>query len=531
MLARIEAGTAGARNLNARLFDPALVGGDALDFITNILESSTEYSVIGKDPQGLIVLWNEGARRVYGYEPGEVIGRMNAALLHSAREVAAGRPREILEAALREGKWEGAVERVRKNGEPFTARVTVTPRRDSSGRHVGFLLISKDISHEMAAGKELRMARQSLAGLVDSAMDAIVSVDDDQRVILFNPAAEQMFGYSQGEVVGHPLGELIPARLRERHGTHVRDFAESGITNRRMGALLEVSGLHKGGWEFPLETSISKHEVDGRKFFTAILRDVTERERAAQALRESEAHVRRLNAELERRVAERTQELEAANRELEAFDYSISHDLRAPINRIEGFSAILLEEFGGTLGERGRGLLERVAASGKRMSQLVQDLLDLSTTTRTQLRPTEVDLSDLALKVVEALRAGQPLREVEVVVSSGLVARGDPGLLRVILENLLGNAWNFTSRRESARIEFGASAAGAERAFFVRDNGVGFDSAHAQRLFTPFHRLQKDFEGTGIGLATVQRIVTRHGGRIWAESSGEGATFHFTLGG
>ncbi|HXF80407.1 MAG TPA: PAS domain S-box protein [Usitatibacter sp.] len=526
-----ESKQAGERRLKVRLFDPAIVG-DALDFITSILESSTEYSVIGKDLQGLIVLWNEGARRIYGYEPGEVIGKLNAAALHSPAEVAAGRPREILDAALREGKWEGTIERVRKSGEPFTARVVVTPRRNPAGQPVGFLLISKDISQELRADRQLRIARQSLAGLVDSAMDAIVSVDEEQRIILFNFAAEEMFGRREDEVLGRSLDELIPARFRERHARHVRCFGDAGVTSRRMGALSAVSGLRKDGHEFPLEASISQHEVDGRTFFTAILRDITEREQAVQALRESEAKVRRLNAELERRVAERTSELEAANRELEAFDYSISHDLRAPINRIEGFSAILLEEFDAKLGDRGRELLQRIVASGQRMNQLVQDLLDLSTLTRTELRPAEIDLSAAARKILEGLAQSHPSRQVETVVAPGLVARGDPGLLRVVLENLLGNAWKFTSRRERARIEFGTAVAGGKRAYFVRDNGAGFDPAHAQRLFTPFHRLhaQKDFEGTGIGLATVQRIVSRHGGRAWAESPGEGATFHFTLG-
>jgi signal transduction histidine kinase len=225
-------------------------------------------------------------------------------------------------------------------------------------------------------------------------------------------------------------------------------------------------------------------------------------------------------------------ELEQANRELEAFSYSVSHDLRAPLRAIDGFSKALLTEHASALNDQGRHYLERVRAGTQRMSALIEDLLNLSRITRTALRRQPVDLTSLAAGVVEELRRRDPSRTVVVEIAPGLTANGDRQLLGIVLENLLGNAWKFTAKRSQARISFGSDASAAGATFFVRDNGAGFDMAYADRLFSPFQRLHKssDFEGTGIGLATVQRIVSRHGGRLSASAEVEvGATFCFTL--
>lgn len=271
----------------SQLFEPTIAGTamEAVAFITNILESSTEYSIIGKDLDGNIVLWNEGARRIYGYEAAEVVGKANASLLHAPEDVAAGKPREILEIALREGKWEGTLSRVRKNGELFTARTTVTPRRDALGQPVGFLLISKDTSLEVRLADERRQSEERLTGIVNSAMDAIVTVDDAQRITLFNPAAERMFGYTAAAVLGQSVECLIPERFRAAHGAHIRHFAQTGMTSRKMGALGALSGLRANGDEFPLEASISQLEISGQKLFSVILRDTSERHKTEEELR------------------------------------------------------------------------------------------------------------------------------------------------------------------------------------------------------------------------------------------------------
>jgi len=245
----------------------------------------------------------------------------------------------------------------------------------------------------------------------------------------------------------------------------------------------------------------------------------------------SENEVLRLNLDLEHRVAERTAALEAINKELESFSYSVSHDLRAPLRSIRGFSEVLLDRYGGKLDERGREFLRRACESSNQMDLLIDDLLKLSRIGRTELHHQPVDLSALANSIADDLRAEEPQRAVTFSITTGLQTGGDQRLLRIALENLLRNAWKFTSSQPKARIEFGETP-GPQPAFFVRDNGVGFDMAYASRLFGVFQRLHStaEFPGSGIGLATVQRILNRHGGRAWAESAvNQGATFYFSL--
>ncbi len=225
---------------------------------------------------------------------------------------------------------------------------------------------------------------------------------------------------------------------------------------------------------------------------------------------------------------------DAANRELEAFSYSVSHDLRAPLRAIDGFSQALLDDYQNLLDDTGADYLRRVRGATQRMAQLIDDLLKLSRLTRGELNLGEVDLSGLARGVAAELQKSQPGRRVTFRIATGLSARCDPHLLKVVLENLLGNAWKFTGNKERATIEFDASEAGGTVAYFVRDNGAGFDMAYSEKLFATFQRLhlEKEFPGTGIGLSLVQRIIRRHGGSVWAEGAvGRGATFYFTLGG
>jgi light-regulated signal transduction histidine kinase (bacteriophytochrome) len=239
------------------------------------------------------------------------------------------------------------------------------------------------------------------------------------------------------------------------------------------------------------------------------------------------------NAALAAANAALTAELAAVNQELEAFEYSVSHDLRAPLRSIDGFSLALEEEFGPQLSGSGLDYLQRVRGAAQRMTGLIDGLLGLSRVGRAELRPANVDLTILANAVMGDLEEADSARAVTFIRPDELAARGDPRLLRVVLENLLGNAWKFTSRREAARIELGLSQAGERPAYFVRDNGAGFDMAYSERLFGAFQRLHNpaDFPGTGMGLATVKRIVNRHGGRLWAEGEVDGgATFYFTLG-
>lgn len=242
--------------------------------------------------------------------------------------------------------------------------------------------------------------------------------------------------------------------------------------------------------------------------------------------------IRRMNDELEQRVADRTAELQASNRELQAFCYLVAHDLSTPLRGINGFSAILLEEYADRLDEAGRRYLERMGAAADRMGQLINDLLELSRVTRRELHREKVDLSRLVESIIDDLRQKAPDRETEVIIAQNLEEEGDPILIRLAMENLLGNACKYTARVPSPRIEFGSCMVNGETVYYVRDNGIGFDMAYVHKLFIPFQRLHgiDEYGGTGIGLAAVQRIITRHGGKIWAEGEpGKGATFYFTV--
>ncbi len=266
--------------------------------------------------------------------------------------------------------------------------------------------------------------------------------------------------------------------------------------------------------------------LSGERVVEAIAKDITERKRA-------ELDLRRLNADLDRRVRQRTSELEAANKELEAFAYSVSHDLRAPLRHIDGFSQILLDEYAGRFDEAGRDYLRRVRASTQHLATLIDALLKLSRLTRSEMHYSAVDLSATAAEIARELQQTDPGRRGTFTIAPGLSAEGDPDLLRTVLYNLLANAWKFTSTRPEPRIEFGAADEEGGRSYFVRDNGVGFDMAYADKLFGAFQRLHAAaaFPGDGIGLVSVQRVIARHGGRVWAHGEPErGATFWFTLG-
>lgn len=300
---------------------------------------------------------------------------------------------------------------------------------------------------------------------------------------------------------------------------------------RPVGLLAEAARAVSEGKDYSVRAQASSDDELGllADSFNDMLAEIEKRD---TALRASEGRLRQLNVELERRVAARTADLESTNRELEAFSYSVSHDLRAPLRAIDGFSKALLEDCGGGLGEVGAGHLERVRRAARQMDLLIDDLLNLARISRTEMRRERVDLAAMGKEIVASLTQAQPDRKVEFVVTGDPAVEGDPLLLRVALDNLLRNAWKFTSKHPTARIELGQRGDNGRTVFFVGDDGAGFDMEHASVLFAPFQRLhrQSDFEGTGVGLATVKRIIQRHGGRLWAESAVEnGAKFYFTM--
>ncbi|KAA0243287.1 MAG: hypothetical protein EDM75_15900, partial [Chlorobiota bacterium] len=250
------------------------------------------------------------------------------------------------------------------------------------------------------------------------------------------------------------------------------------------------------------------------------------------ARKKAEDEVRALNIELEKRVRERTVQYEEANRELESFSYSVSHDLRAPLRGIDGFSLALLEEYQDVVDERGRMYLERVRFNAQKMGQLIDEMLNLSRVSRAPMNQKNVDLSEVAKGIIKELTEHEPEREVDVTITPGMKAVADPTLIGAVLQNLLSNAWKFTAKKKKSEIIFGQQVINGVSTFYVKDNGAGFNMEYSDKLFAPFQRLHRtdEFIGTGVGLTTVQRIIKRHSGKIWAEGVvGEGAIFYFTI--
>lgn len=473
--------------------------------VATLLEATPDALVIvGHD--GRILLINGQAERLFGYSRTELVGEFVEVLVPEAYRSKHPAYRSGYFQAPRARPMGAGVELrgLRKDGTEFPAEISLGPVETRQG-HLAMAAI-RDVT-------ERRRAEAKFRGLLESAPDAMVIVEADGRIRLVNAQAERLFGYLRAEMIGQQVEMLMPERYRSQHSSHRGHFF-GDAKFRAMGTGIELFGRHKNGSEIPVEISLSPIETDDGVLVSSTIRDVTERkktERAAHAAREA---------------------TEAANRELEAFSYSVAHDLRVPLRGIDGFSKALLSRHAHSLDEEGRHFLQRVRESTERMASLIDGLLSLARINRSNLEYQDVSLTELALAVALRISALQPERQVRVVVAEGLSARGDQRLLEVVLENLFSNAWKFTSKKDDACIEFNRFEEGGRAGFFVRDNGAGFEMAHAAKLFGVFQRLHtnREFEGTGIGLATVARIVERHGGSIWAEGKvSEGATFYFTL--
>jgi hypothetical protein len=498
-----------------------------------LADNSPDY-IYFKDRQSRFIRINAAHARLFGLnDPGEAVGKTDFDLhgCEHAREtyadeqqiMATGQP--IIAKEERED-W--------PDGRITWASTTKIPLRDEAGNINGLVGISRDITGRKRTDEALLESQALYLSLVEQLTAGVFRKDRAGRYVLVNPEFCRLKGMKAEEFLGKTPREVAEAVAVKQGATGpATKYAATGMEQHEQimqtGKSVETIEEHQkadGRKQFLRVVKSPVMDLDGKIIGTqGIQFDITERKQA-------EEEVRRLNAELEERVRQRTAQLETANKELEAFSYSVSHDLRAPLRAIDGFSRILLEDYSNKLDADGQDSLTRVRAASQRMGQLIDDLLQLSRLARSEMRRTPVDLSALARTLADDLQKLQPDRRVEFVIEPGLTANADAGLIRVVLENLLGNAWKFTGKQAAAKIEFGRATREGVSVYFVRDNGVGFDMKYASKLFGAFQRLHAatDFPGTGIGLATVQRIIHRHGGRVWAESEvGRGATFFFSL--
>jgi PAS domain S-box-containing protein len=380
--------------------------------------------------------------------------------------------------------------------------------------------------------RQLQDSEERYRVLTENIKDVVWVLDTETLFFRYvSPSVEALRGYSVDEVIAQP----VDAALTRQAAQALKEMIRERAAMFRRGQLTpdeffrdEVEQPCRDGSTVWTEviTSYYLNELSGHVEIRGVTRDITER-------RNAQEEIRRMNEKLEQRVKERTARLQAANEELEAFAYSVSHDLRAPLRAVDGFSAALEEECGNELGEQGLHYLQRIRTSAQRMMALISDLLGLSRLARTEIEPIPVDLSELAAETMRELIAATAEPVWQIDIKPGMQVQADGGLLKIVMENLLNNALKFSAKAEAPVVQVGATRMDGEEVFLVRDNGIGFDMKESGNLFTPFQRLHNghDYPGTGIGLATVKRIINRHGGRVWFESApGEGAVFYFTLG-
>jgi PAS domain S-box-containing protein len=470
------------------------------------------------DVQGTITYVNEKFCAISQYSKDELIGQNHRIFNsgHHSKEFFQQMYHTIANGQV----WHGEIKNRAKDGSMYWVESTIVPFAGADGKPQQYVAIRTDITE----CKRVEEMRGRLAAVVESSDDAIISKTLDGTVTAWNSGAEKLFGYSSAEALGKSLDRLLPPERANEESDILARIARGEHVNH-----FETVRVRKDGKRVDISATISplKDSSGAIVGVANIARDITQRKAA-------EVEIRKLNEELERRVVERTAQLEAANQELEAFSYSVSHDLRAPLRHISGFSQLLVEEFGSTLDPTAQKYVERIRAGTQKMGLLVDGLLNLAGLGRHALRLQPTGLNAVIAEVLAILQPESEGRQVEWVIADLPAVECDPVLLRQIFQNLLANALKFTRPRAHAVIEVNhKEEEDGQVVFMVRDNGIGFNMKYVGKLFGVFQRLHRteDFEGTGIGLATVQRIVHKHGGRVWAEAElDRGAAFYFTLG-
>jgi PAS domain S-box-containing protein len=478
-----------------------------------LADSLPEYSILAVDADGLVVGWGAGAVRNLGATEADALGHPIDRLLRRAGSDVPGW-QDLLLLAAEEGRFDREIDLLRRDGSSIAAHLTVTPLRDSDASPPGFVVVVRDLGPIRRLTAALRDADTRFAGIISISSDAIVSADESQRITFFNQGAEQVFGYTAEEVLGQPLDTLIPERFRSNHAAQVRSFGDSPVAARRMGERGQIAGLRKDGEVFPADASISKYFLGGRRIYTAVLRDSTERHRAEEVLARQAAELARSNADLEQ------------------FAYVASHDLQEPLRMVASYTQLLARRYRDKLDDDAQEFIGYAVDGVTRMQSLINDLLAYSRVGTRGGAFETVDLNVVVGRVLATL--GPAMEEQDAVVTSATLPslEADAGQLTQLFQNLIANAIKFRRPGEAPRVHISAEEQGDEWVLSVRDNGIGIDPEYADRIFVIFQRLhsRSEYPGTGIGLAICKKIVERHGGRIWLEAEkGKGSTFHFSF--
>jgi PAS domain S-box-containing protein len=501
------------------------------NYLASVVRQSNE-AIYLHDPDGRIISWNDGAEKIYGFTETEALNMkiwnivpeyLLAETQEAVNNILAGLEIQFLE-----------TKRITKHGKIIDVLFSASVLVDMNKNLKSIAITERDITEQKRADEkikrlntdlqkkvvQLKENEEQIQTILKNAPDAVVVIDEEGKIVSWNPKAESIFGWTAGEVMGKHLHEIIiPPKFRPDHLKGLKHFLQTGegpVLNKQV----ELPALRKDNVEFDAGISISPTVVKGKYYFIGFIRDITYRKKA-------EAEIKQKNEELENAVLQ----LNHVNKELESFSYSVSHDLRAPLRALNGYSRILEEDFSHSLNEEAKRLLNKIQYNAQRMGMLIDDLLAFSRLGKREVQKSLVNMEELIREVVCEIESGN-MHQATITINVLPPAFADATLIRQVLINLVSNAVKYSSKSESPQIIIGALDETNECIYYVKDNGVGFSMEYANKLFGVFQRLHsnEEFEGTGVGLAIVQRVIIKHGGRVWAEAQqGAGATFYFSL--